>query len=115
MFMFTNDTGLYTIKWAFPKRMPFFALGYNIDKTCSASICLCFAYNTTCREYRELIMSVLNSSNRFPIFSLVTPPLTNLCILNEVSHVETLLLIDPLELLKKSATIVSYDSLDISP
>jgi hypothetical protein len=50
-----------------------------------ASAYFCFTYNTSNCVVKELRMSVLKFSNRLPISSLVTPPLVDLCILEEVS------------------------------
>jgi hypothetical protein len=66
--------------------------------TCIVSIC----------EAKELIISVLKSSNKLPISALVAPPLADFCTLEKVvSLVADLFLVDPQEHLLQRFTMSS--------
>ena len=60
--------------------------------------CFCLTYRVSICEEKELIISVLKSSNIFPISSLVAPPLADFCTLEKVvSLVADLFVVDPHE------------------
>jgi len=108
MFIFANIIGPYTVNWAFPKRVLLPAIGEKYRQSLFCFNMILFFLQHIKLIIRELIISILKSCNRFPIFSLVTFPLDNLIYtLEEASHVETLLFVDPIQLLKQISTMSS--------
>jgi hypothetical protein len=108
MIQFTNKTYLNIVKWELP-----FWMFVSTLRTENGQFRFCFClFLFICRvsicEEKELIISVLKSSNRFPISALVSPPLAYLCTLEKVvSLVVVLFLVDPREHLLQRFTMSS--------
>jgi hypothetical protein len=79
-----------------------------MDSDRSDSACFCLISRVSICEEKELIIFVLKSSNILPIYSLVAPPLADLCTLEKVaSLVSGLFLVDPREHLLQIFTMSS--------
>jgi hypothetical protein len=79
-----------------------------MDNDQSDSACFCLICKVSICEAKELIIYVLKSSKLLPIFSLVAPPLDDLCTLEKVaSLVANLFLVDPQEDLLQIFTMSS--------
>ena len=94
----------------------FLHLGNNSPITRSSSTCFCFYFMTFKFEEMELIMSILKFLRRFPLFSLVVPPLVDFCACEKTSRsLNVLVLDDTLECNQHKSTIWSKGSLEMSP
>ena len=79
-----------------------------MDNAFFAYACFCLICRVSICEAKELIIYVLKSSNRLPIYALIAPPLADLCTLEKVAFlVADLFLVYPRENILQRFTMSS--------